>query len=155
MARALYGTLALLTLINLVLSGVILIENRAEANAMGCFASGGGCATVHASKYSHLLGIPNPYIGLVAFSVWAVAFVVLLLAPRHPKHPTQKYKRHIALFLAIGMIAGALFSLWMVYLQFFVIHAICVYCMWVDVIMVVSTVAVIATHKTELQYFTR
>jgi protein-disulfide isomerase/rhodanese-related sulfurtransferase len=82
---------------------------------------GTGCDVVRASAYSHLWGMPVPVYGVVAYT----SLVLLLLATTlaHPRLvPSLEY-------LVAGISGvGFLFSLYLTYLQGFVIHAWCAWC---------------------------
>lgn len=80
----------------------------------------GGCETVLNSKYSEIAGVPLSTWGIVYFSM---IIVISLLANHY-----QKARKALKLFLAAGA-AGAMVFL---YLQFFVIKAICQYCLVTD-----------------------
>jgi len=95
-----------------------------------------GCNLVAESPYSKLFGIPLSFFGVAFyFLTIASAFGYLIL-------------RHRALRAAIGIVtaAGFLASLWFVYLQVFMIKALCEYCI---------TSAVLATILLLLSYTLR
>ena len=79
----------------------------------------GSCETVLTSVYSTVLGIPVSLAGAMYYLVILVALFAYL--------DTKKdFLLKLALIIpVIGFIATA----WFVYLQLFVLHAICVYCM--------------------------
>jgi uncharacterized membrane protein len=81
------------------------------------------CYVVQTSEYEKTLGINNSYFGLIAFPI------LLILAFSHIKDP-KKYKKQM---IILGIIGGALFAIYFLYLQFFVIKALCRYCMIVDI----------------------
>ena len=134
--QLIYIILAVFSLINFVLAVIVQVQKNANEHfgLLGkCFTEGGGCATVQTSFYSHyFFGISNPYLGMVFFSVWAALFFMLSM-------PHPKLNDKITVFIGTSLAVGAVFSFWLLYLQFFVIHAICIYCVWVDIIMIVTT----------------
>lgn len=80
---------------------------------------GKSCDTVLSSEYSVVYGIPIALFGLIFYLTVLVLSVFYL----------QTNKK---LFLKISFILiffGFLFSVWLSYLQFFVIKAICTYCL--------------------------
>lgn len=79
----------------------------------------GGCNIVTTSKYSMILGVPVALLG----ALYYVSIIMLCVAYLDSK------KQQILYILSWYSIAGLLASLWFVYLQLFVIHAICRYCM--------------------------
>ena len=86
-----------------------------------CLAGGHGCETVANSKYSHLAGINVAVIGIGGY--------VLLLASTLVRGDAGRFSG--LLFAAIGF--G--FSLYLTYLELFVIDAICQWCVGSAVLM--------------------
>lgn len=123
--RRLLSTALLLALAGLAIS-FYLTNLYLFDGIIPCGASG-GCQTVAESPYAWLLGIPIPMWGAVAYTaitgvtVWGLAMRRL-----------GEWGR-LALFgLAL---AGLLFSGYLTYLELFVIHAICRWCVASAVIM--------------------
>ena len=78
-----------------------------------------GCETVASSKYAVVGPIPLALLGLLYY----LAIFILTVAYFDTK------KERLLLLAALLTIAGFLASLYFVYLQLFVIKAICLYCM--------------------------
>lgn len=78
-----------------------------------------GCEIVTNSVYSVMLGIPVALLGSLYY-VGILLAVYLIL-----EFGMKQYLKYIA----IASTAGLLFSLWFVYVQIFLIGAICQYCM--------------------------
>ena len=93
----------------------------------------GACEAVQTSRWAMLFGIPVAFYGVVGYGVmFAVSFAGTLPALAGRRWPT--------LVLA-GLAGGAfLFALYLTYLELFVIHAICRYC----VVSAVITTAIAA-----------
>jgi uncharacterized membrane protein len=81
------------------------------------------CLKVQTSQYEKTLGISNAHIGLAAFAV------IFLINFSHIKKPTKKKKQ----FLILGLTVGSIVAIYFLYLQFFVLNAICKYCMITDI----------------------
>ena len=79
----------------------------------------GGCNTVTTSKWSTIFGLPTALFGSLYYLF--IAFMSFYYL-QNKKDVVIKILKHLP-------IAGFLMSLWFVYLQLFVIHAICIYCM--------------------------
>lgn len=79
----------------------------------------GGCETVTTSEYATIAGAPVALLGALYYLAVFLA-VIAYLDTRRPG-----ILRMTAGFTAVGFIA----SVWFVYLQLFVIRAICPYCM--------------------------
>ncbi len=84
---------------------------------------GDSCVTIQTSDYEKTFGISNAHLGLAAFSV------LFLINFWHIKKPTKKKKQ----FLTLGLTIGSIMAIYFLYLQFFVIKAICKYCMITDI----------------------
>lgn len=86
---------------------------------VSCPINGVGCDKVLTSQYSEMFGIPTALFGSIYY---LTVFILLILLK------TKKQGKHLVL-IAGATTVGFLFSLYMVYLQLFVLHAICPYCM--------------------------
>ena len=84
-----------------------------------CDITSGGCATVAASPYAVMFGMPLAYLGVVYYIAVLLLSVALLRGFRHA------YARQALLGLTIF---GALDSLYFLYIQGFIIGAFCIYC---------------------------
>ncbi len=101
------------------------------------------CGRVLQSEYAVLFGVPLALLGLIHYMVLGFVFVVVLLFTSYkdviarqirPSAETTKQSQilmesNLNYWLLIQTSGGLLFSLYLVYLQLFVIHAICLYCM--------------------------
>jgi uncharacterized membrane protein len=87
-----------------------------------------GCNAVQTSVYAQTLGIENSYFGIVIFGLMS------LMIYSHIKRP-HKHKKSI---INLGVFFGTMISLYFLYLQQFVLHAFCKYCLVVDFGMVIS-----------------
>jgi uncharacterized membrane protein len=79
---------------------------------------GGGCESVQTSRYSVLLGIPVAAYG----AVWSAVALAAAIAW------FRTGDRRALLVLYLGGLAGTLFEAYLVYLELFVIHAVCSWC---------------------------
>ncbi|MDB4900065.1 MAG: hypothetical protein JWN53_1873 [Gemmatimonadetes bacterium] len=81
----------------------------------------GSCETVQTSRWATVLGIP--------VAVWGVGFYVAVLATALVGLRDDLVERAAVSQLLVAMTAtGVLVSLWLTYLELFVIHAICMWC---------------------------
>jgi uncharacterized membrane protein len=94
-----------------------------------CLEGTSGCEEVNRSIYSEVLGVPVALLGAGAYAIllavlWAEWQVIL--------------KEQESVLIAFGVsLAGALYSLYLTYVELFVLGAICSWC-------VISAVAIIA-----------
>lgn len=101
------------------IDSIYLIVLKYSHNEAMCLGSG-DCATVNASRFSEIGGVPVAAIGLAGF---LAILAVLLLESRHP------LLKQYGDMLVFGMsLTGVLFSAYLTYLELYVIHAICPFC---------------------------
>ncbi len=81
----------------------------------------GGCDTVQTSRWAVLFGIPVAFYGVAGYT----AILAVTLAGLHPGWLSRRGPSLLVAALATG---GVLFSGWLTYLELFVIHAICRWC---------------------------
>jgi len=89
-----------------------------SGTALSCGVHG-GCNAVTTSKYSTVFGIPVALGG----SLFYLSIFIISIAYLDTK------KGLLLKYLTWAPIAGLLASAWFVYLQLFVLHEICIYCM--------------------------
>jgi len=77
------------------------------------------CEKVTTSRYAVIFGVPLALLGAVYYLAVFLSLIAYLDVRR------QEILSFTALFTVVGLLASA----WFVYLQLFVIHAICPYCM--------------------------
>ena len=130
--RAVRGPLGL-PLVAVTLAGLAIAGYLAVVRFLGEAAVCGpskGCETVAASVYSEVLGIP--------VAVWGVAFSLVLVGCSLAWW--RRADRRV-LLLAYGLLLlGTLGVAYLTYLELFVIHAICAWCVGYAVTVVASLV---------------
>jgi uncharacterized membrane protein len=105
-----------------IADSLYLAEHALAGTPLSCGIGSGaltGCNIVAQSAYSHIFGIPLGVYGLVFY----LAIFVLSLMARNRQ--TSRVMR--SLFLS--GVAGMLLSFYFLWLQVFVIDAICIYCL--------------------------
>lgn len=91
-----------------------------------CISGSGGCETVQSSRYASILGIPVATLGIVAY-------VGLLFSA------VLRGEAGVYLGFLIALV-GTLFSAYLTYLEVFVIHALCQWCVASAAVMVAALV---------------
>jgi uncharacterized membrane protein len=115
-----------------------------KIGAIGTIACGtGGCETVQLSAESRFLGVEVALIGVVGYA----GLLLLALLSLQPRFGGRSWPL-ILLVAASGIAVG--FTAYLKYLEFFVIHAICRWCVASAVIITLLFVlAVIELVRTE------
>lgn len=106
--------------LGMVVAGYLTYVHYAGIDPV-CASGSGGCHTVQSSEYAELFGVPVSLIGLCGYL--AIAVAVWVRGPR-ARGAT-----------AILSGAGCAFSVYLTYLELFVIHAICQWCVASAVLM--------------------
>lgn len=109
--------IAILALIGVLVSVYLTLHKYRVIGTLACGA--GSCDTVQASKWAVFLGVPVPVLGLVGYALVLVTALVGLAK-------IESRAVSLALLLLAG---GALaFTLYLTYLEAFVINAWCRWC---------------------------
>jgi uncharacterized membrane protein len=96
---------------------------RLQGNSPTCVV-GGSCARVQSSAYAELAGIPVPVLGLMGYGALLVSAAVAGVPGR-----------------LLGLLAGIVgigFSLWLTYVELWVIDAICTWCVTSAVVITIA-----------------
>lgn len=110
---------AVFALAGLMLSIYLLLQRLGYLGALVCGT--GECEKVQASRWSEFLGIPVAAWGVAAYlGLFVVAFAGLQGRWAERPEPTT--------VLALLSGAGVAFSIYLTYLELFVIHAVCRWC---------------------------
>jgi uncharacterized membrane protein len=110
---------ALLSLLGLFVSAYLYLYKIGRIGTLACGT--GGCETVQTSVWSRFAGVEVSLIGMVGY---ALLLVVALVALR-PALADRCGPAAVLVALAAG---GVLFTAYLTYLELFVIHAICRWC---------------------------
>ena len=121
--------IAVLAVVGLGIAGYLTYVHYAGIHVL-CAASG-GCETVQTSSYSKLAGVPVPVLGLIGYAGILVSLFV-------PGDAGRLATAGLAL-------VGFGFSVYLTYLEVFVIKAICQWCVGSAVLM--TAIAVLAVIR--------
>lgn len=113
---------ALVALVGLFVALYLALYKAGVIGTLTCGADGsGGCETVQLSRWAVQLGMPVANWGVLYY---AAVFVIAFAAT------TDRWGTVPAVSLGLLVLTGwgVLFSAWLTYLELFVIHAICRYC---------------------------
>jgi uncharacterized membrane protein len=125
---------AVLALIGVLISTYMLLYHFGVIGSIVCGT--GGCQTVQNSPWAKFMGVPVPLIGLLGYGAF---FVTALLGTR----PGAAADRRIAAVLIAGAVIGAAFTVYLTYLEMYVINAWCRWCIGSAIVAGLLLVAVI------------
>ena len=123
--------LALLALAGLFISLYLWLYQLGKIGTIACGT--GGCETVQLSAQSRFLGVEVSLIGVVGYA----GLLVLCLLALSPRFAGASWPVR---WLAVLTGVAVLFTAYLTYLEFFVIHAICRWCVGSAVIIVTMLV---------------
>ena len=132
--RWLYGTAALLALLGLA-DAIYLTVEHVTGQSVRCTIIT-GCSEVLSSSYAVVAGVPLALIGAAAyFSAFSLATLAAF-----------GYRIAATLLMPLTVVMF-LVSLWLIYLQAFVIHAFCQFCLFSALITLLLLVVTLITTK--------
>jgi uncharacterized membrane protein len=110
---------ALIALVGVFVAGYLALYKMGVIGTLACGT--GGCETVQLSRWSTFLGLP--------VATWGVGYYLLVFALTFAA-VQDRWSESRGLSLAILLLTtwGVLFTAWLTYLELFVIHAICRWC---------------------------
>lgn len=111
---------AVLALGGVLVSTYLLLYKLGVIGSVVCGA-GGSCERVQASRYALFLGIPVAAYGVAGY---VVLLILALIGLREAELSRPAITRWLAALSAVGV----LFSLYLLFLELFVIHAVCRWC---------------------------
>jgi uncharacterized membrane protein len=129
--RTLRVVLGVLAAAGLLISAYLTWVHFARV-APVCVGGSGGCETVQSSRYAAILGVPVSALGLVGYAGLLLSAVL---------------RGEVGVYLGFLIaLVGTLFSAYLTYLELFVIHAVCQWCLASAAIMVAALIcAALAT----------
>ncbi len=123
--RTLRVVLGVLAAAGLLISAYLTWVHFARV-APVCVGGSGACETVQSSRYAEVLGVPVSVLGLVGYA--SLLFSATL-------------KGEVGVYLGfLTALIGVLFSAYLTYLEVFVIHALCQWCVASAAIMVAALI---------------
>jgi uncharacterized membrane protein len=118
MDKWLYKASLVLVVIGILVSVYMTIYKLTNNDGM-CLGSG-DCSTVNASVYSEIFGLP---VGLLGVGGYAAILALHLLENRN-----DFMRRNATLFIFGLALTGFLFTLYLVYVEFAILKALCPFC---------------------------
>ena len=99
----------------------------------------GGCDVVNSSVYSEVAGIPVALLGLGGY----VCIIGLILL----ENRSEFWKKNVPTFLFGITLIGLLYSIYLTYLELFVIHAVCPFCVVSAIVMLILFILVLINNR--------
>ena len=130
---------AFLSLAGLFISGYLYLYKIGMIGSLACGT--GACETVQLSPWSRFAGIEVSLLGMLGYA----GLLALSLASLQPGASQQWPMRAMAVAAGIGVV----FTLYLTYLELFVIHAICRWCVVSGVIIVAIFVAALLEQRRQ------
>lgn len=112
-------TIAVLALVGFFVALYLWLHALGIGGPLKCGT--GGCDTVQTSRWAVFLGMPVAFYGVVGY-------VLILLTAIAGLRPVALAQRQWSVLLAALATIGFLFTAYLTYLELFVIHAICRWC---------------------------
>jgi uncharacterized membrane protein len=114
-----YGAI-ITALIGLAVSAYLAEAKLANKDVL-CFEGMGDCNIVNTSAYSMWRGIPVAVLGVIGYVV-ILAIIIIMTK--------QKDQSSIIILACFGVTTfGTLYSLYLTYVELFIIHAVCPWCL--------------------------
>jgi uncharacterized membrane protein len=129
---------AVLSLLGLFISAYLYLYKVGRIGMVACGA--GGCETVQQSPWSRFAGFEVSLIGFAGYA----ALLVVSLAGLQPPLSTRRWPATLLAALA-GL--GVAFTIYLTYLELFVIHAICRWCVGSAVVIVAILIAALLDQR--------
>lgn len=116
-----------LAIVGLLVSIYMTVYKITNNEAM-CIGNG-GCSVVNASRYSEVSGIPVALIGVGGYA----AILVLLFLERRPGF----FQENGTMILFGISLVGFLFTLYLIFVEIRLIHALCPFCLTSQTVMTI------------------
>ena len=118
MDKWLYRASVALVILGLLVSIYMTVYKVLNADAM-CLGSG-DCSTVNASRYSEVNGIPVAVFGVLGYAA--------ILATLYFENRNRFFKQNSTLMIFGMALTGFLFTVWLIYVEFALLKALCPFC---------------------------
>jgi uncharacterized membrane protein len=131
-------SVAVLSLAGLFISAYLYLYKIGMIGTLAC--GSGGCETVQLSSWSRFAGLDVSFIGLAGYA----GLLGLSLVSLQPRAARQRWP---AIALAVLAGVGVIFTIYLTYLELFIIQAICRWCVASGVIILAIFVAALLDRR--------
>ena len=128
MDKKLYWASVVIAVIGLAVS-IYMTIFKLTGNETMCVGNG-GCSTVNASPYAEIQGIPVAAVGIFGYLAILAVLVLEIKGGRF-------FKKNATLLTFGLVLTGFLFTLYLIYLEIFIIKALCPFCLTSQIAMTI------------------
>lgn len=122
-----------------LLDSLYLSYVKITSTPIYCTPGLGDCAAVNSSPWSEILGIPVAFLGSAAFGAMLLVLVLM---------NSSQWIRRYHNFILFGIsFTGFLFSLYLTFVELFVLKTVCQWCVLSAISITVIVIAVITRFK--------
>jgi uncharacterized membrane protein len=127
-----------LSIVGVLISAYLTYEHFTDSTTLACSDRGTiNCLKVTTSSWSVIAGVPVAVTGLAFFLA-----MTLLCAP-------TRWAKSTSTLRLVGVMAGMVMVLWLVYVELFEVDAICLWCTGVHVVTLLLLVAILWWRESE------
>ncbi|WP_347553086.1 vitamin K epoxide reductase family protein (plasmid) [Pseudalkalibacillus hwajinpoensis] len=121
-----------ISIIGLLVSIYLLLAHLSSS----FFCPIGDCVKVNDSQYASLAGIPLPILGLIFYTTLFISTFLIRFS-------------HLIIIPKIVLISGLLFSIYLTYLEVFIIQAVCFWCVISFLLVITATFIVFSKQPKQ------
>lgn len=128
MYKKIFSALIILSLIGVGVTTYLITQHYADAGTSFCNVNEYvSCDIVNKSTYSEIFGIPVSILGVVTYVILLLSAIAFFVSWKH----AHKILVPVTFFTG----AGVIFSLYLTFVEFFVLYAVCIFCLTQQIIL--------------------
>ncbi len=113
----------------IVASYLIYMHYKPEAATICTFGEKLNCDVVNKSAYAKFMGIPNAIIGALGYLYFIIVSLITLKGYDLSKVAKRIRPKHLNFLVMLFAVFGWLFSMYLLYVEIFILHAFCIFCL--------------------------
>ncbi|MGV8087351.1 MAG: vitamin K epoxide reductase family protein [Candidatus Woesearchaeota archaeon] len=142
--KNIYYAALIIGIIGLIFSIIIHLEqknyNLDSGGICSVITGSNGCEIVQTSVYGSIFGISNALYGIIGFSIITVMSLLLIFKTKIKTISKGILIEYIEYLTIISGIISGIVAIIFIYLQAFVLHAYCIFCLVVDITSIIFLV---------------
>jgi len=131
------------SLIAIITSTYLLYSHYSDESSFCDISEGISCDIVNRSLYSEIFGIPISLLSLITF--YFIAVIMISVLKKEKVLGLDEKKIYNIIFWL--MIFSSVFALYLVYIEAFVLYAVCPLCVLLDVIILIILITIIKLRR--------